>query len=120
MLQYRPQLVLIDLDGTLVDTVPDLAHAADEMMRELDLPVRGEASVREWIGNGVPRLVKRVLTNSLDGEPDSALFQRAEEIFLKYYARDVCTLSKPYPGVMAGLEWLESPGYTVACVTNQP
>ena len=115
-----PRLILIDLDGTLVDTVPDLAMAADAMMRDLDLPERGEAAVREWIGNGVARLVKRTLTNSLDGEPDEALFERAHAIFLEHYARDVCTLSRPYPGVVEGLDRLADAGYRLACVTNKP
>ncbi len=115
-----PRLILIDLDGTLVDTVPDLAMAADAMMRDLGLPERGEAAVREWIGNGVARLVKRTLTNSLDREPDPDLFERAHEIFLDHYARDVCTRSRPYPGVVEGLDRLEAAAYRLGCVTNKP
>ncbi len=115
-----PRMILIDLDGTLVDTVPDLAMAADAMMRDLGLPERGEAAVREWIGNGVARLVKRTLTNSLDGEPEPALFERAHEIFLDHYAKDVCTLSRPYPGVVEGLDRLAAAGYRLGCVTNKP
>ena len=118
--QPAPRLILIDLDGTLVDTVPDLARAADAMMRDLGLPERGEAAVREWIGNGVARLVKRTLTNALDGEPDETLFERAHAIFLQHYARDVCTLSRPYPGVVEGLDRLAGAGYRLACVTNKP
>ena len=57
----RPEMVLIDVDGTLVDSVPDLAFCVDEMLKQLDMPVRGEASVRHWVGNGVERLVKRGL-----------------------------------------------------------
>jgi len=53
-----PALVLCDLDGTLVDTVPDISDAADEMMIQLGLPPRGETAVRTWIGNGIERLVK--------------------------------------------------------------
>jgi phosphoglycolate phosphatase len=55
----RPEMVLIDVDGTLVDSVPDLAFCVDEMLKQLGMPVRGEASVRHWVGNGVERLVKR-------------------------------------------------------------
>jgi len=120
MLKRKPELILIDLDGTLVDTVPDLAKAADAMMVDLGLAPRGETAVRAWIGNGVPKLVKRALTNSLDGEPDPDLFARAEAVFLKHYAADVCTLSRPYSGVMEGLEWMAEAGYTVGCITNKP
>ena len=73
----RPKLILIDVDGTLVDSVPDLAFCVDALMDELGMPRRGEAVVRTWVGNGVERLVKRALINRLDGEPHEALFERA-------------------------------------------
>ena len=57
----RPEMVLIDVDGTLVDSVPDLAYCVDEMMKQLDMPTHGEAKVRNWVGNGVERLVRRAL-----------------------------------------------------------
>ena len=59
----KPDMVLIDVDGTLVDSVPDLAFCVDEMMKQLDMPVRGEERVRHWVGNGVERLVRRSLIN---------------------------------------------------------
>ncbi len=118
-LAVRPQLLLIDLDGTLVDTVPDLVNAVDVTMRELGLPPRGEASVREWIGNGVERLVRRALVNAYEGEPDEALFRRAHPIFLEAYARDVSTYSRPFPGVVEGLDYLAGTGYRLGCVTNK-
>ena len=49
---------MIDVDGTLVDSVPDLAYCIDEMMQELDLQKLGEAKVRHWVGNGIPKLVE--------------------------------------------------------------
>jgi phosphoglycolate phosphatase len=79
-------MVLIDVDGTLVDSVPDLAYCVDEMMKALDMPLHGEAKVRNWVGNGVERLVRRALVGQLEGEPDEALFQRAYPIFLELYA----------------------------------
>ena len=69
----QPQMVLIDLDGTLIDSVPDLAYCVDALMVRLGLPARGEAKVRQWVGNGIERLVKRALLDQLDGEPDQAL-----------------------------------------------
>ena len=53
---FKPKLVLIDLDGTLVDSVPDLTYCVDSMMQALNMPLRGEAAVRTWVGNGVQRL----------------------------------------------------------------
>lgn len=115
----RPEMVLIDLDGTLVDTVPDLACAVDEMMRGLGMPLRGEPRVRQWIGNGVERLVRRALIDSVDGEPDEALFKRAFPLFMRAYEENVCTYSRPYPGVLEGLAFLKEAGYRVGCVTNK-
>lgn len=119
-LPARPEMILIDLDGTLIDTVPDLAWSVDVMMAQLGLPARGEAAVRRWIGNGAERLVKRALVNDYDGEPDEALFRRAYPIFVEEYARNVCTHSRPFPGAVEGLEYLKSAGYRLGCVTNKP
>ena len=87
----KPAMVLIDVDGTLVDSVPDLAYCVDEMLKQLDMPVRGEERVRHWVGNGVERLVRRALINQLDGEPDEELFQKALPIFEALYAENTQT-----------------------------
>ncbi|MFA7388431.1 MAG: HAD hydrolase-like protein, partial [Thiohalobacteraceae bacterium] len=99
----RPRMILIDVDGTLVDSVPDLAFCVDEMMKRLGRPVRGEAKVRDWVGNGVERLVRRALIGRLDGEPDEADFQRAYPIFLELYADNTSKRSCLYPGIREGL-----------------
>jgi len=113
-------MILLDLDGTLVDTVPDLAYAVDIMMEQLGLPACGEPRVRRWIGNGAERLVRRALTGSDDGEPDDVLFKRAYPVFLEAYKAHVCHLSRPYPGVLAGLDALLQANYPLGCVTNKP
>lgn len=112
-------MVLIDLDGTLVDSVPDLTFCVDEMMQELGMPLRGEARVRTWVGNGVERLVRRALTDSLDDEPEDELFQRAYPIFLRLYAENTSGRSQLYPGVREGLDYLRSAGFKLGCVTNK-
>jgi len=116
----RPaKMVLIDVDGTLVDSVPDLAYCVDEMMKQLGMPERGEANVRNWVGNGVERLVRRALTNSLEGEPEEELFNRAYPIFLDLYAENTSERSLLYPGVEEGIKYLKSAGYKLGCVTNK-
>lgn len=115
----KPQMVLIDLDGTLVDSVPDLAYCADAMMQQLELPLCGEGRVREWVGNGVERLVKRALINQLDGEPAPALFAQALPIFMALYAQNTSKRSNLYPGVREGLDYLYGAGYKLGCVTNK-
>ena len=115
----KPEMILIDVDGTLVDSVPDLAYCVDEMMKALGMPVHGEAAVRNWVGNGVERLVRRALIGQLDGEPDEALFEKAYPIFLDLYAVNTSQRSCLYPGVREGLDYLKSAGYILGCVTNK-
>lgn len=112
-------MILIDLDGTLVDSVPDLTYCVDEMMRALGRPAWGEGKVRTWVGNGVERLVKRALLGALDGEPDEADYERALPIFMQLYSDNTSGRSRLYPGVREGLEYLRGSGIHVACVTNK-
>ncbi|MDH3526273.1 MAG: phosphoglycolate phosphatase [Gammaproteobacteria bacterium] len=115
----KPEMILIDVDGTLVDSVPDLAYCVDAMMAKLGGPPRGEDEVRNWVGNGVERLVQRALTGSLDGEPDAADFERAYPLFLDLYADNTSKRSCLYPGVRAGVDMLKAAGYPLGCVTNK-
>ncbi|HKH21194.1 MAG TPA: HAD hydrolase-like protein, partial [Gammaproteobacteria bacterium] len=104
----KPKMILIDVDGTLVDTVPDLAFCINEMMAQLDMPRRGEAQVRLWVGNGTERLIKRALTGRMNGEPDEDLYQRALPIFLDFYAQNISKRSRLYDGVREGLAGLRA------------
>ncbi len=115
----RPNMILIDLDGTLVDSVPDLAFCVDAMMERLGRPPHGEAKVRNWVGNGVERLVRRSLLGQLEGEPDEADFQRAYPVFLELYRDNTSKRSQLFPGVRDGLDWLQAAGYRLGCVTNK-
>jgi len=115
----KPEMILIDVDGTLVDSVPDLAYCVDEMMKQLDMPTHGEAKVREWVGNGVERLVRRALIGQLNGEPDEALFEKAYPIFIDLYAENTSKRSCLYPGVKEGLDYIKATGYKLGCVTNK-
>lgn len=115
----KPKMILIDVDGTLVDSVPDLAYCVDEMMIALALPVRGEAAVRNWVGNGVERLIQRALINQLDGMPDEALYARALPLFMDLYRDNTSKRSRLYAGVVEGLDYLSGAGYRLGCVTNK-
>ncbi len=118
---FKPKLILLDLDGTLVDSVPDLAFCIDETMNQCDLPERGEAAVRSWVGNGAKRLVERALVNDMEGHPSSELLDRAMGIFMSIYSENVSIRSRLYPGVLEGLDHLTSiPDLTIGCVTNKP
>nr|CAA6826275.1 MAG: Phosphoglycolate phosphatase (EC [uncultured Thiotrichaceae bacterium] len=117
---FTPDMVLIDVDGTLVDSVPDLAWCVDETMKVCGMPVRGESAVREWVGNGVQRLVERALTNDLNGTPDAEAFECAMPVFMALYAENTSKRSCLYDGVSEGLDYLASvDGLKVGCVTNK-
>jgi len=115
----KPDMILIDVDGTLVDSVPDLAFCVDTMMADLGRSPHGEGRVREWVGNGVERLVRRALVGALQGEPDEADFDRAYPLFLDLYAENTSKRSCLYPGVREGIDLLKSAGYRLGCVTNK-
>lgn len=109
--------VTLDLDGTLLDTAPDLAAAANAMLAELDLPQRSEAQIRDFIGKGIPNLVKRSIT--FDQEPDAKALAEAETVFRRHYAACNGRNSRPYPGVMAGMEHFCALGLKLAIITNK-
>ncbi len=115
----KPRMILIDVDGTLVDSVPDLAWCVDEMMRRLGRAPHGEAKVRNWVGNGVERLCRRALVGQLDGEPPNEDFERAYPVFLELYAENTSKRSRLYPGVREGIDYFKSQGYLLGCVTNK-
>jgi len=112
-------MVLIDVDGTLVDSVPDLAFSVDQMLTDLDMPVRGEDKVRLWVGNGLERLVKRALIDAMDGDPDESLYQSALPLFKSHYTVNNSKRSHLYEGVKQGLDYMQSRAYRMGCVTNK-
>jgi len=112
-------MVLLDLDGTLVDTVPDLAYSIDTMLKEMDLPARGEEKIRTWVGSGIERLVKRALTDDFNGEPESTLYEKAFPLFLEIYGENTCKRSRFYDGVEYGLDYLKKNNFKLGCVTNK-
>ena len=119
MKTFKPKLIMIDVDGTLVDSVPDLAYCIDEMMQKLGLQKWGEDKVRHWVGNGVPKLVERALTGKLEGRPIKEVFDKAYPIFLDLYEDNNSQRSYLYDGVREGLDYLISQGYQLGCVTNK-
>lgn len=116
---FQPKLVMIDVDGTLVDSVPDLAYCVDQMMIALCKPVIGNERVRHWVGNGIPRLVERALVGQLEGTPSKEEFDKAYPIFLDLYSKNSSVRSHLYEGVMEGLDYLKSKDYLIGCVTNK-
>ena len=111
--------VLIDLDGTLVDTAGDLAEAANRMLAALGRPPCTVAQVQTFVGKGIARLVERCLAGSLEARVDPRLLGRALELFGTAYEASSGEHSRVYPGVREGLAALEAQGLALACVTNK-
>ncbi|TBW38095.1 phosphoglycolate phosphatase [Azotobacter chroococcum] len=115
-----PRLAMFDLDGTLVDSVPDLAAAVDRMLVQLGRAPAGVERVRLWIGNGAPVLVRRALAGDLrhDGV-GAAEAETALALFMQAYA-DSHGLTRIYPGVVETLDWLRERDVQLALITNKP
>lgn len=110
--------VTFDLDGTLLDTVPDLAAAANAMLAELDEPARTHDEVRDFVGKGIPTLVRRCLTR--DGvTPEAERLEHATEIFKRHYAYHNGRQSLIYPGVLECLEKMKAAGFSMGIITNK-
>jgi len=112
----RVRAAAFDLDGTLVDTAPDLAAAANAMLADLGCAPLGEARIASMIGDGVDRLVTRVLDAADASEQASA---RAATAFRAHYARQLFGRSRLYPGVLDGLIALGTRGIALCVVTNK-
>lgn len=119
-MQFAAKAVAIDLDGTLLHTAPDLAEAANRMLTELQLPLIDEAVVMSFIGNGAVKLVKRLLTSDMEGEPAPEALEQALAIFFKHYADVLSVQTQLYQGVAEGLEAMKQAGFRLACITNKP
>ncbi len=118
-----PQLVMFDLDGTLVDSVPDLAAAVDHMLTEGGYPAAGVEHVRNWVGNGAAMLVRRALAWAKGQAPEAlseALVELHLESFQLYYRDHSADQTRLYEGIQAGLEALQAAGVQLMMVTNKP
>ncbi len=118
-LKGRIRAVGFNLDGTLIDTLPDIASAANAMLADIGRPSVPVETVRGYIGDGIARLTKRLLTGTTDGEPRADEFEQALHVFEHHYFEGVSRDSRPFPGVPEGLDRLRAAGLRLACVTNK-
>jgi phosphoglycolate phosphatase len=115
---FAVQAIVIDLDGTLLHTAPELAESANRMLRDMGRSAVSQELLMSYIGNGIHWLVKRALTGDMHAEPDAALFDKALPIFEQHYT-ELLLESKPFPNVVAGLDALKAAGYRLGCITNK-
>ncbi|WPP00380.1 phosphoglycolate phosphatase [Pseudomonas sp. HR96] len=115
-----PKLVMFDLDGTLVDSVPDLAAAVNRALAQMGREPAALESVRQWVGNGARVLVRRALAGGLEHtEVSEADTEQALALFMEAYA-DSHELTVVYPGVAQTLKWLHKRKVPMALITNKP
>jgi phosphoglycolate phosphatase len=112
--------VLLDLDGTLLDTVLDLHAAADAMLADLGRPPVPVEEIRAYVGRGIPNLVKRVLAGKLEAADDpTPPPEQALTSFKKHYAEFNGRKATPFPGVIAGLDAFKAKGLPMGVITNK-
>jgi len=110
--------IVIDLDGTLLHTAPELSEAANRMLRDMDYAPVSQELLASYIGNGIGWLVKRALTGDMHATPDAALYEHALPIFEKHY-KELLLESKPFDGVIEGLDAMQAAGFRLGCITNK-
>ena len=125
MKKENKTVLLFDLDGTLLDSAPDLAIAINHMLITLGIKVFPQGVIRGWVGNGAKTLVERALAHSINNNFENKQYNEAEvnnalAIFLKYYQRNLCVESVLYNGVKTTLLALRKQGYRLAIITNKP
>jgi phosphoglycolate phosphatase len=117
--KFKVKAVMIDLDGTLINTAPEITWAVNAMLDALNLSPLPLSKVQNFIGEGATKLVERCLIEVIQAKPDLALFNQAVDFFFTNYA-EVVIKSLPYPQVKLALQHLKNAGMPLACITNKP
>lgn len=112
--------VLFDLDGTLIDSVPDIQAAANLVLSEDGRPPLDRDAVAGMVGNGARTLMQRVYAATGGAPPDAAGLDRLRDRFIAHYSRAPAALTTIFPGVRETLEVLHAQGLPLAIVTNKP
>lgn len=122
MILQEKNVLLFDLDGTLVDSVPDLALAVNKTLKDLGKAQVDQQTIRSWVGNGAKVLVERALSgsSSINNHLDQVLAKDALTLFLAHYKQCLCVESVLYDDVKTGLYSLKSAGFRLAIITNKP
>ena len=110
------KLVIFDLDGTLLDTITDLANAANHALIQLGFPTHKTEAIRTFVGNGINKLLERALPAE---EQSGSNVMQMRAYFVPYYDAHNADLSRPYPGIEALLRDLQEKGVEIAVASNK-
>jgi phosphoglycolate phosphatase len=122
--EHKVKLLALDLDGTLVDSAPDIAHCLGSALEAIGCPEPGEARTRAWIGDGIETLIARAIAYGGGTYTESASAGEARHkavlaAFLACYADNLFVRSRLYPGVLPALDDLLARGFRLCCITNK-
>lgn len=112
----KKKLVIFDLDGTLLDTIADLAQATNQALRQLDFPVHEEKSYYRFVGSGINKLFERALPLQ---ERTAENVAKVRALFVPYYDAHNADLTRPYDGIVPLLEHLQNSGFLLAIASNK-
>lgn len=115
MLYIRYKLVIFDLDGTLLNTIGDLAAAGNHTLEVMGFPQYPEEQYKQFVGNGIPKLIERILPDGAE----SSCTERAFGLFMDYYSMHKSDRTKPYPDMPELVRELREAGVTCACNSNK-
>lgn len=113
------QAVAFDLDGTLCDSIPDLAATANAMLKHFNKPTLSLDVLASYVGDGIGKMVHRVLTNTREENAPQAQWEEGFSFFLQYYRDHLSDYTRPYPETEAGLGLLKSLGIPLVVITNK-
>jgi len=116
----RPDIMLFDLDGTLIDSVPDIATAVNAALAEMNRPTESEERIRSWVGRGLFVLIGQALTDGGEADHDDHAHTQAVAAFRRHYATCCTQRTQAFDGAVELLAWLQSQGIGTAIVTNKP
>jgi len=119
MFEFKPSAIVWDLDGTLVDSAPDLASALNTVLNQRGFFTHSIDTVRTMIGNGVPKLVERGF-NAVGVRPDPVQLDEFVAMFVKEYTTCATDKTRPYPGVVEALQEIHSMNIPMGVCTNKP
>ena len=112
--------LFFDLDGTLIDSAPDLADAVNFMLKQLGKRGYNLATIRSWIGGGATLLIQRALSGKKEPKNiEEQLLNKAKEHFFAYYEKNLCNKTKAFPNAKETLQTLKK-RYPLALITNKP
>lgn len=114
------EAVALDLDGTLVDSLPDLAAAANAMREHLGLAPLEAERIASHVGDGLAKLVHRSITDDTHAEADAATWETGLRFFAGFYREHIADFTRPYPGVEEGLQLLRMLKLPLVVITNKP